>query len=46
LGSLPSSRATPADVQPPAAVVPTTEFDITVETVDGKLKVTGVNEVE
>jgi hypothetical protein len=46
LGSLPSSRAMPADVQPPAAVVPATEFDITVETVDGKLKVTGVNEVE
>jgi hypothetical protein len=46
LGSLPSSRAMPADVQPPAAVVPATEFDITVETVDGKLKVTDVQEVE
>ena len=46
LESLPSSRAMPADVQPPAAVVPATEFDITVETVDGKLKVTGVHEVE
>lgn len=35
-------------VQPPAAVVPITEaeFDITVETVDGKLKVTDVHEVE
>ena len=46
LESLPSSRAMPADVQPPAAVVPATEFDITVETVDGKLKVTDVQEVE
>jgi hypothetical protein len=46
LGVLPSSRAHTADVQPPAAVVPATEFDITVETVDGKLKVTGIQEVE
>ena len=46
LGVLPSSRAQPVDAQPPAAVVPATEFDITVETVDGKLKVTDVQEVE
>ncbi len=47
LGVLPSSRAQPVDAQPPAAVVPAdTEFDITVETVDGKLKVTGIQEVE
>ncbi len=47
LDALPSSRVRPVDARPPAVVVPAeTEFDITVETVDGQLKVTGVKEVE
>jgi len=47
LNAIPSSQSRPVDVQPPAVVAPAeTEFDITVETVDGQLKVTGVKEVE
>ena len=47
LDALPSSRVRPVDARPPAVVAPAeTEFDITVETVDGQLKVTGVKEVE
>ena len=50
LDVLPSSRVRPVDARPPAVVTPAepaeTEFDITVETVDGQLKVTGVKEVE
>ena len=50
LNAISSSQSRPVDVQPPAVVAPVepaeTEFDITVETVDGQLKVTGVKEVE
>ena len=50
LDVLPSSRVRPVAARPPAVVAPAepaeTEFDITVETVDGQLKVTGVKEVE
>ena len=45
LGSHTSSRAA-AVPQPPAAGVFEREFEITVETVDGQMKVTGVQEVE
>ena len=45
LGSHTSSRAA-AIPQPPAAGVFEREFEITVETVDGQMKVTGVQEVE
>ena len=45
LGSQTSSRAT-AVPQPPLAGVIAREFDITVETVDGQMKVTDVQEVE